>query len=106
MTIVQQLVSSIPQTFRRVHHTNKKNSRKGHKGKLLPLRIMIRKVKKLNQILGHESLSGEKDVEKNRRVNQQDPGQESLSGDSGVEENVYREEQDLEDKICPGSSDG
>ena len=36
------------------------------------------------QNLGLESLSGEKDAEEDRRVNQQDPGQECLSGESGV----------------------
>ena len=36
----------------------------------------------------------------------QEPGQVNLSRESGVEENVQGEKQDLEDKICPGSSDG
>ena len=43
-------------------------------------------------------MSGEKDVEEIRRVDQQDPGQESLSGESGLEVNAQGEEQDLEDK--------
>ena len=60
------------------------------------------KGEEVEQNLGHESLSGEKDVEENRRVDQQDPGQESLSGESGAEENAQGEEQDLEDKILSG----
>ena len=47
-------------------------------------------------------MSGEKDVEENRRVDQQDPGQESLSEEIGVEENFQGGEQDLEDKILSG----
>ena len=44
-------------------------------------------------------MSGEKDIEENRRVDQQDPGQESLSGETGVEENFQGGEQDLEDEF-------
>ena len=44
-------------------------------------------------------MSGEKDVDGNRQVYQQDPGQESLSGESGVEEKVQGEEQDQDGKI-------
>ena len=47
-------------------------------------------------------MSGEKVVDENRQVYQQDPGQENLSGESGVEENVQGEEQDLEDIILSG----
>ena len=47
-------------------------------------------------------MSGEKDIDGNKRVDQQDPGQESLSGESGVEEDVQGEKQDLEDKILSG----
>ena len=35
------------------------------------------KSEEVEQNLGHENLSGEKDVEENRQVDQQDPGQES-----------------------------
>ena len=60
------------------------------------------KCKEAEQNLVQENLSREKDVEKNRRVDQQDPGQENLSGESGVEENVEGEEQDLEGKVLSG----
>ena len=56
----------------------------------------------VGQNLGQESLSGEKDVEGNRRVYQQDPLQESLYRESREEESVQSEEQDLEDKSLPG----
>ena len=52
--------------------------------------------------MGQESLSGQKVIDGNRQVYQQDPGQESLSGESGAEENVQDDEQDLEDKVLSG----
>ena len=60
------------------------------------------KGQKVEQNLGQESLSGEKVVDRNRRVYQQDSGQEIMSVESGVEENVHGEEQDLDDKIMSG----
>ena len=75
-----------------------KDQVKGTQRKTVTLRIRIRKARRLNNILG-EKVSGEKDVDGNRRVYQQDPGQERLTWESGVEENVQGEEQDLEDKI-------
>ena len=63
------------------------------------------KGEELEHNLGQESLSGEKDLEENRRVDRQGPGQESVSGESGesgVEEIVHSEEQNLEDKILSG----
>ena len=53
----------------------------------------------VEQNQGPESLSGEKVVDEDRRIYQQDPGHESLFKESGVEENVQGEKQDLEDKI-------
>ena len=49
-------------------------------------------------------MSGETDDEARGRVQDQNPGHESLSGDSDVEEKVPNEEQDLKDIILSGES--
>ena len=50
------------------------------------------KGEEVEQKLGQKKMSGEKDIDGDTRVNQQDPGQERLSEESGVEENVLDEE--------------
>ena len=61
---------------------------KGTQRKTVTFEDQDQKGEEVEQNLGQESLSWEKDVDENRRVYQQDPGQESLSAESGVEENV------------------
>ena len=61
-----------------------------------------RKGEEVERNLGQRSLSGEKDVDGNRRNYQKDPEQESVTRESGVEENFQAEAQDLEDKVFPG----
>ena len=75
---------------------------KGTQRKTVTFEDQDQKGEEVEQKLGQESLSGEKVVDGNKRVYQQDPGQESLSGESAVEESVQGEEQDLEDKIFSG----
>ena len=80
---------------------------KGTKRKTVTFEDQDQKCEEVEQNLGQESLSGEKDVDGNRQVYRQDPGQESVSRESGVEENVQNKEQDLEEiKFCPETSDG
>ena len=69
---------------------------KGTQRKTVTFEDQDQKGEDVEQNLGQESLSGEKDVDGNRRAYQQDTAQESLSEESGVEENVQGEEQDLE----------
>ena len=75
---------------------------KGTQRKAVTFKDQYQKGEEVEQNLAQESLSGEKEVDEDRRVNQQDPGQESLSGESDVQ----GEEQDLEIKILSGGSDG
>ena len=102
-TKVQQLVSSIPQNVLTSTSDKQKEQVKGTQRKTVTFEDQDQKGEEVEQNLGQESLSGEKDVDGNRQVScQQEPGQESLSGESGVEENIQGEEQDLEDKILSG----
>ena len=101
-TKVQQLVSSIPQNVLTSTSDKQKEQVKGTQRKTVTFEDQDQKGEEVEQNLGQESLSGEKDVDGNRQVYQQEPGQESLSGESGVEENIQGEEQDLEDKILSG----
>ena len=97
-TIVEQLVSSIPQNVLTSKSYKRKENVKGTQRKTVTFEDQNQKSKEVEQNLGQESLSGEKVVDGNKRVYQQDPGQENLSGESAVEEIVQGEEQDLEDR--------
>ena len=66
------------------------------------MKIRFRKAKKLNKRWNTKKLSGEKDIDGDMLVNQQDTGKERLSWESGVEEKFQDEEQGLEDKILFG----
>ena len=101
-TIVQQLVSWIPQNVLTSTSYKQKEQVKGTQRKTVTFEDQDQKGEEVEQNLGQESLSGEKDVDGNRRVDQQDPGQESLSGESDVEEDNQGEKQDLEKKILSG----
>ena len=72
---------------------------KGTQRKTVTFEDQDQKGEEFEQNLGQESLSGEKDVDGNRRVYQEDLVEESLSVESRVEENVQSEERDLEDNI-------
>ena len=75
---------------------------KGTQRKTATFEDQDQKGEEVEQKLGQESLSGEKDNEGNRRVYQQDPVEKSLSRESREEENVQSEEQNLEDKMLSG----
>ena len=101
-TMVQQLVSSIPQNVLTSTSYKRKEQVKWTQRKTVNFEDEDQKGEEIEQNVGQESLSGEKDIEEIRRVIQQDPGQESLFGESGVEENFHGGEKDLGDKILSG----
>ena len=57
---------------------------------------------KVERNLVQDGLSGEKNGEKNRRVQDQQPRQGKLSGESDVDEKVPEKKQDLENKVLSG----
>ena len=75
-TIVQQLVSSIPQNILTSTSYKRKEQKLGTQRKTVTFEDQDQNGGEVEQILGQESLSGEKDVEENRRFNQQDSEQE------------------------------
>ena len=79
-TIVQQLVSSIPQKV--LTSTSYKRKKLGYdmQKKTVTFKDQDKESEKVEQNPGQESLSGERNSEKSRRVQDQQPGQESLSG--------------------------
>ena len=74
-TIVQQLVSSIPQNVLTCTSCKQKEQVKGTQRKTVTFEDQDQKGEEVEQNLGQESLSGEKVVDGNRQVYQQDPGQ-------------------------------
>ena len=79
---------------------------KGTQRKTVTFEDQSQKGEEDEENLGQESLSGEKEVDGDRRVSQHDSGQECLYGESVVEENVQGEVQDLEDRILSGEFRG
>ena len=95
MSIFQQLLSSIPQNVSTSTSYKRKEQVKRTQRKTVTFEDQDHKGEEVEQNLGQESVSGEREVDGNRRVYQQDPVQEGLSGELRVEENVHGEEQDL-----------
>ena len=95
-------MSSIPQNVWTITSYKRKEQVKETQRKTVTFEDQDQEDEEVEQNLGKESLSGENDVDGNRRFYQKDARQESLSGESGVEEKVKGEEQDLEDKILSG----
>ena len=92
-TIVQQLVSSIPQDVL----TSTSYMGNGTQKKTVTFEEQDKEGEEVERNLEQHYLSGETNAEESRRIQDQDPGQEKLSGDSETEENDPDEEQDLED---------
>ena len=97
-TIVQQLVSSIPQNVLTSTLEKRKEQVKGTQKKNVTFEEQDQWGEEVERNLEQDYLSGETKGEESRRVQDQNPGQESLSGESDVEEKVPDEEQDLGDK--------
>ena len=101
-TIVQQLVSWIPQNVLTSTLYKRKEQRKGTQKKTVTFEDQDQRGKEIEQNQGQENLSGETNGEEKGRVQDQHQGQESLSGESDVKEKVPAQEQDLVDKYLSG----
>ena len=105
-TIVQQLVSAIPQNVLTSTTYKRKEQGNDTQKKTVTFEDQDREDEKVEQNPGKENLSGETNSEESRRVQDQNPGQKILFGESDLEEKVPDKEQDWRRKFCPGSSDG
>ena len=101
-TIVQQLVSSIPQEVLTSTSYNWKEQGIDTQKKTITFEDQQKQGEEVNRSLEQGILSGETTGEEGGRVQDQNPGQESFSGEFDVEEKVPDEKQDLEGKILSG----
>ena len=101
-TEVQQVVSSIPQDDLTSTSYKRKEQGNGTQKKTVTFEEQDKVGKEVERNLEQDYLSGDKNVEESRQVQDRDPGQENLSGESDLEENVPVEEHDLEEKILSG----
>ena len=97
-TIVQQLVSSIPQEILTSTSYGQKEQEGSKQKKTVTFVDRDKEGEVVEQNLLQDHLSGEKD-EKNQRSQDQHPGQENLSGESEIDEKIPDEKQDLENKV-------
>ena len=100
-TVVQQLVSSIPQRVLMRTSCRQKEHEIGKQRKTVTFENPDRKWGEVEDDPEQESFSGEKDVKESCPVNEQNPEHKNLclSGESDVEEIYCAQEQDREDKI-------
>ena len=101
-TIVQQIVSSIPQEILTSTSYGQKEQESGKRKKTVTFVDREEEGELAEQNLLQDYLSGEKDKEKDQRSQDQHPGQENLSGESGINEKIPDEKQDLENKVLSG----
>ena len=101
-TIVQQLVSSIPQEILTSTSYGQKEQRSSKRKKTVTFVDQDKEDKKVEQNRLQDYLSGETNDEKNQRSQDQHPGQENLSGESEIDEKIPDEKQDLENKVLSG----
>ena len=101
-TIVQQLVSSIPQEILTSTSYGQKEQGSSKRKKTVTFVDRDKEGEEVEQNLLQDYLSGEKDDEKNQRSQDQHPGQENLSGESEIDEKIPDEKQDLENKVLSG----
>ena len=101
-TIVQQLVSSIPQEILTSTSYGQKEQESGKQKKTVTFVDRDEKGEVVKQNLLQDYLSGEKDKEKDQRSQDQHPAQENLSGESEIDEKIPDEKQDLENKVLSG----
>ena len=101
-TVVQQLISSMPQSVLMKTSYKQKEQEIGKRGKIVIFASPDQKRGAVEENPEQQSLSGEKDVKESRPVNEQKPEQEKFSGQSDVEENGHVQEQNREDKILSG----
>ena len=101
-TIVQQLVSSIPQEILTSTSYGQKEQGSSKRKKTVTFVDQDKEGKKVEQNRLQDYLSGETNDEKNQRSQDQHPGQENLSGESEIDEKIPDEKQDLENKVLSG----
>ena len=101
-TIVQQLVSSIPQEILTSTFYGQKEHRSSKRKKTVTFVDQDKEGEKVEQNLLQDYLSGETNDEKNQRLQDQHPGQDNLSGESEIDERIPEEKQDLENKVLSG----
>ena len=98
-TIVQQLVSSIPQEILTSTSYGQKEQGSSKRKKTVTFVDRDKECEEVEQNLLQDYLSGETDDEKNQRSQDQHPGQENLSEESEIDEKIADEKQDLENKV-------
>ena len=101
-TIVQQLVSSIPQEILTSTSYGQKEQGSSKRKKTVTFVDRDKEGEEVEQNLLQDYLSGETDDEKNQRSQDQHPGQGNLSGESEIDEEIPDEKQDLEQKVLSG----
>ena len=101
-TIVQQLVSSIPQEILTSTSYGQKEQGSSKRKKTVTFVDQDKEGKKVEQNRLQDCLSGETNDEKNQLSQDQHPGQENLSGESEIDEKIPDEKQDLENKVLSG----
>ena len=101
-TIVQQLVSSIPQEILTSTSYGQKEQGSSKRKKTVTFVDRDKEGEVVKQNLLQDCLSGEKDKEKNQRSQDQHPGQMNCSGESEIDEKIPDEKQDLENKVLSG----
>ena len=102
MTIVQQLVSSIPQNVLTITSYKWKEQGNDTQKRTVTFEDQDKESEKIERNLGQDYLSGETNSEKSRRVQDQHPGQETLSGESDVDDKIPDGKQDLENNNLSG----
>ena len=101
-TIVQQLVSSIPDEVLTSTSYGRKEQGSNTRKKTVTFVDQDKEGEKVERNLVQDCLSGDTNEEKSQRVQDQHPGQGSLSGESDVDEEVPDAKQDLENKVFSG----
>ena len=101
-TIVQQLVSSIPQEILTSTSYGQREQGSSKRKKTVTFVDQDKEGKKVEQNLLQDYLSGETNDEKNQQSQDQHPGQENLSGESEIDEKFPDEKQDPENKVLSG----
>ena len=101
-TIVQQLVSSIPQEILTSTSYGQKEQGSSKQKKTVNFMDRDKEGEEVEQNLLQDYSTGETDDEKNQRSQDQHPGQENLSGESEIDEKIPDEKQDLENKVLSG----
>ena len=101
-SIVQQLVSSIPQEILTSTSYGQKEQGGSNRKKTVTFVDQDKEGKKVEQSRLQDYLSGETNDEKNQRSQDQHPGQESLSGESEIDEKIPDEKKDLENRVLSG----